>query len=77
MATFWNSFSIEKGTKFIQAFKTTNPITFEVLEIDREENSMRVLCTDSNGYSHEETWDGCDGVKQTEIQIEMGEYKVI
>ncbi len=71
--------TLQVGTVFQQAWKgCTNPIFFKVLELDRERDYLRVSCTDTKGYSHEEEWEGPgDGLAFTENVIDMGEYKII
>jgi hypothetical protein len=55
-----------------------NPMRFEVLEIDRSRDYLRVKCIGCNGYSHEEEWEGHgDGLTFTENCINMGEYRLI
>ena len=70
--------TLRKGTMFIQSYPgCSNPITFEVLEIDREKDYLKVNCT-CNGYSHEEEWQGrMDGLEFTERAIDMGDYRII
>ena len=66
--------TLKVGDKFCQAWKgVENPITFEVLSIDLDNNSLRVRCS-KDGYSHEEDWDDLD---VTEAAFEVGEYKMI
>ena len=70
---------LKKGDKFKQAWRSCkNPIVFEVLEVDRERDYLKVNCISSDGYSHEEEWQGPgDGLEFTEGVIEMGEYEMI
>ena len=59
------------GDKFYPAFSCTIS-HFEVLSIDRPNNSLKVRCVNLvNGYSHEEHWDDLD---VTEKAFEIGEY---
>lgn len=70
--------TLRKGTVFVQSYPgCSNPITFEVLEIDREKDYLKVKCT-RDGCSHEEEWQGeMDGLEFTEMAIDMGEYRII
>lgn len=65
---------LKEGDKFRQAFRTSTPMSFQVLSVNRDNNKLRVLCTSFDGYSHEETWDDLD---ITESAFEIGEYKMI
>ena len=67
--------TLQVGDTFQQAWRDcTNPMWFEVLSIDRPNNSLRVECHDISGYTHEEDWDDLD---TTEIAFEIGEYKFL
>lgn len=70
--------TLTKGTVFVQSYPgCTNPVIFEVLEIDRNRDYLKVRCT-LDGYSHEEEWQGeSDGLGFTEMAIDMGEYTII
>ena len=62
------------GDKLIPVFSSTIS-HFEVLSIDRPNNSLKVRCVSLvNGYSHEEHWDDLD---VTEKALEIGEYVLI
>jgi hypothetical protein len=51
---------------------------FQVLEVDRERDYLRVNCISTEGYSHEEEWEGKDdGLEFTEDAIVMGEYEML
>ena len=66
---------LKVGDKFQQAWKgCMRPLAFEVLRIDRPNNSLRVKVIGTNGYVHEEDWDDLD---VTESAFEIGEYKMI
>ena len=46
--------TLRKGIAFIQSYpRCSNPITFEVLEIDRDKDYLKVNCICDN-HSHEE-----------------------
>lgn len=61
------------GDKFYPVFSCTIS-HFEVLSIDRPNNSLKVRCVHIvNGYSHEEHWD----LDVTEKALEIGEYVLI
>lgn len=63
------------GDKFQQAWKgCSKPMLFEVLDINRDKNKIKVKCTSIEGYSHEEEWDDLD---VTESSFAIGEYKMI
>lgn len=64
---------LKEGDIFYQAFRTSTPMSFQVLSVDRDNNKCRVLCTSFEGHSHEETWDDLD---LTEIAFDIGEYKM-
>lgn len=70
---------LKVGDVFQQSWAgVTNPIRFEVLELDRSRDYLRVNCVGSNGYSHEEEWQGAnDGLEFTENCIDIGEYEII
>lgn len=70
---------LQVGSKFKQAYHgCKDPITFTVLEIDKERDYLKVECTGTDGYSHIEEWQGhMDGLEFTEQCIEMGEYALI
>lgn len=62
------------GDKLIPVFSSTIS-HFEVLSIDRPNNSLKVRCVSLvNGYSHEEHWDDLD---VTEKALGIGEYVLI
>lgn len=66
---------LEVGSKFIQAWiGCKNPITFEVLEINREKNSLKVECTNTKGHKWIEDWNDLD---TTEVSFEIGDYRMI
>lgn len=66
---------LEVGSKFIQAWiGCKNPITFEVLEINREKNSLKVECTNTEGHKWIEDWDDLD---TTEVSFEIGDYRML
>lgn len=66
---------LEVGDKFRQSWRgVKNPMSFVVLSINRENNSLRVLCISHDGYEHEEDWDDLD---VTENAFNIGEYKII
>ncbi len=71
--------TIKEGTVFQQAWNgCRNPMAFKVLEVDRERDYLKVLCIDTNGFKHEEEWEGPgDGLEFTENCIDIGEYKII
>lgn len=67
--------TLQVGDTFQQAWRgCTNPISFEVLEINREKNSLKVECTNIEGHKWIEDWDDLD---TTEISFEIGDYKMI
>ena len=70
---------LKVGDLFKQAWSgCTNPMHFQVLEVDRERDYLRVNCISTEGYSHEEEWQGKgDGLEFTENAILMGEYKML
>lgn len=66
---------LEVGSKFIQAWiGCRNPISFEVLEINREENSLKVNCINTEGHKWIEDWDDLD---TTEVSFEIGDYRML
>lgn len=66
---------LEVGSKFIQAWiGCRNPISFEVLEINREKNSLKVECTNTEGHKWIEDWDDLD---TTEVSFEIGDYRML
>lgn len=66
---------LEVGSKFIQAWiGCKNPITFEVLEINREKNSLKVECTNTEGHKWIEDWNDLDTV---EVSFEIGDYQML
>lgn len=66
---------LEVGSKFIQAWiGCKNPISFEVLEINREKNSLKVECTNTEGHKWIEDWNDLD---TTEISFEIGDYRML
>lgn len=66
---------LEVGSKFIQAWiGCKNPISFEVLEINREKNSLKVECTNTEGHKWIEDWDDLD---TTEVSFEIGDYRML
>lgn len=66
---------LEVGSRFIQAWiGCKNPITFEVLEINREKNSLKVNCINTEGYEWIEDWDDLD---TTEVSFEIGDYRML
>lgn len=70
-----NKVYLQIGDSFQQSWKgCTNPMWFKVLDIDRDNNSIKVECHSFGGYSHIEEWDDLD---VTEIAFETGEYKLI
>ena len=70
---------LKVGDCFKQAWAgCTNPMHFQVLEVDRERDYLRVNCISTEGYSHEEEWQGKgDGLEFTEDAIVMGEYEIL
>ena len=55
-----------------------NPLRFKVLEIDEKRDYLKVECIGTNGYTHEEEWQGPgDGLTFTEHCIDIGEYEII
>jgi hypothetical protein len=66
---------LEVGSKFIQAWiGCKNPISFEVLEINREKNSLKVECTNTEGHKWIEDW---DDLNITEVSFLIGDYRMI
>lgn len=66
---------LEVGSKFIQAWiGCRNPISFEVLEINREKNSLKVECTNTEGHKWIENWNDLD---TTEVSFEIGDYRML
>lgn len=66
---------LEVGSKFIQAWMgCKNPISFEVLEINREKNSLKVECTNTEGHKWIEDW---DDLNITEVSFLIGDYRMI
>lgn len=66
---------LEVGSKFIQAWiGCRNPISFEVLEINREKNSLKVECTNTEGHKWIEDWNDLD---TTEVSFEIGDYRML
>ncbi len=66
---------LEVGSKFIQAWiGCKNPISFEVLEINREKNSLKVECTNTEGHKWIEDWNDLD---TTEVSFEIGDYRML
>lgn len=70
--------TLTKGSVFVQSYPgCINPVIFEVLEIDRDRDYLKIRCTRDN-YSHEEEWQGeSDGLEFTEMAIDIGEYKIV
>lgn len=69
--------TLRKGTVFVQLYPCSSPMIFEVLEIDRDKDYLKVNCI-CNGCSHEEEWQGrINGLEATEVAIDMGEYRII
>lgn len=70
---------LQVGSMFQQAWPgVANPLRFKVLEANRERDYLRVECIGTNGYTHEEEWEGPgDGLEFTEHCIEIGEYEII
>ena len=72
MAT--NKVTLKVGDRFQQAWKgCKKPLWFEVKSIDRENNSLKVVCHNDRGYWLEE-WDDLD---VTENAFIIGEYKIM
>ena len=66
---------LEVGSKFIQAWiGCRNPISFEVLEINKEKNSLKVECTNTEGHKWIEDWNDLD---TTEVSFEIGDYRML
>lgn len=66
---------LEVGDRFRQSWRgVINPMSFVVLNIDREQNSIRVMCISHDGIEHEEEW---DDLNRTESAFDIGEYKII
>lgn len=66
---------LEVGSKFKQAWiGCKNPISFEVLEINRDKNSLKVECTNTEGYKWIENWNDLD---TTEVSFEIGDYRML
>ena len=64
---------LQVGDIFQQAWKgCSHPIAFKVLDINREENSLRVRCFGNAQW--EEIWDDLD---VTENAFSIGEYRMI
>lgn len=68
------SVKIKAGDEFKQNFSTDNPLSFKVLSVDRDKNTLVVDVYSQQGYSHQETWDDLD---VTEMAFENGDYKMI
>ena len=70
---------LKVGDWFKQAWPgCKNQMRFQVLEVDRERDYLRVNCISVDGYSHEEEWQGKgDGLEFTEDAIVMGEYEML
>lgn len=69
-----NAVTLQMGDEFRQAWEgCKDPLSFRVLSIDRENNSLRVKVM-GNGTEHEEEWDDLD---TTENAFGIGEYKMI
>ena len=70
--------TLTKGSVFVQSYPgCINPVIFEVLEIDRDRDYLKVRCT-CDDYSHEKEWQGeSDGLEFTEMSIDIGEYKSV
>lgn len=67
--------TLNVGNVFRQSWKgCTNPITFEVLSLDREHNNLKVKCSQSNRPTWEEDWNDLD---ITENAFYSGEYILI
>ncbi len=66
---------LQVGDKFQQSYRgCTKPMSFEVLDINRDKNEIKVQCTSFEGYSHTETWDDLD---VTEMAFDIREYEII
>lgn len=66
---------LQVGDCFKQAWEgCREPMIFQVLDIDRDKNSLRVKCMQPGGYNHEEEW---DDLNVTEAAFSIGEYKII
>ena len=66
---------LKVGSRFKQAWiGCKNPITFEVLEINRKENSLKVNCINTEGNEWIENWDDLD---TTEVSFEIGDYRML
>lgn len=66
---------LEVGSKFIQSWiGCKNPISFEVLEINREKNSLKVECTNTEGHKWIEDW---NDLNTTEVSFEIGDYRML
>jgi hypothetical protein len=70
---------LKVGSLFQQAWPgVVNPLRFKVLEIDEKRDYLKVECIGTNGYTHEEEWEGPgDGLTFTEHCIDIGEYEII
>ena len=66
---------LKVGTRFQQAWKLVQkPMWFEVLKIDRTNNSIEVECHAPDGFStFPETW----SLDSTEMGFEIGDYKLL
>ena len=64
---------LQIGDQFQQSW-TAKAMSFRVLELDRNKNTIKVECTSYEGYSHVETWDDLD---VTEMSFDIGEYEII
>jgi hypothetical protein len=70
---------LKVGSLFQQAWPgVVNPMRFKVLEIDEKRDYLRVECIGTNGYTHDEEWQGPgDGLTFTEHCIDIGEYEMV
>ena len=68
--------TLEKGTKFIQSYEgCKNPITFEVINLDRDKDTLHVKGkTFDKIHEFEEIW---VGLKAIEHLIDLGDYKIL
>ena len=67
--------TLKVGGRFQQAWKgNKKPLCFKVKSINREKNSLKVVCHNDRGFAWAETWDDLD---VTENAFDIGEYKMI
>lgn len=64
---------IKIGTKFKPTFKTTSPLTFELVELNREKDYAKVKVSNGNGSVWHEDWDDWH---YAEMAFEIGDYVI-